>query len=491
MTLASQLMNSNRRAKRPTAACIIVLLAASFVATGSEDALLTFACGAGLALTIGLLWRLGEPPVLLLPVGIQLVQVVTPLYYANLLGVPVQEVVSLNLGDPAAATWLGLAAIVSLAVGMWCGQLSKRESDASIPEEEYLAWSPRAAFMFCMATIGLAAMFDVLSGFFEGLRQPLLAAAGIQWLGVFLLAGVCMAQWRGFGYLLTATFLEVLKGFSGYFSDFRMVFFVLIVATFSGRSKLLSRRTFVAMGVGIALLMLGAWWSAIKRDYRHYLDQGSNQQVVLVPIEDRFAFLMNKLSEVDNDTMLRGFRLLARRVGYVDYLAATMRHIPANMPFQEGAQIGATVLNVLEPRLLFPDKPPLPSDTKILEKYTGLHFGKSSGPGSSVSIGYVAELYVDFGVPGAVVGTFIMGLLAGRAFKFVISSGSMPISINYGLALTLAMTMTQFDEALIKIVGSFVTALATVLVLRRFLLPYLLAFLGLPVQRSVLAHAAE
>ena len=51
-------MNSNRRAKRPIVACIFVLFAASFIATGSEDALLTLACGAGLALTIGLLWRL-------------------------------------------------------------------------------------------------------------------------------------------------------------------------------------------------------------------------------------------------------------------------------------------------------------------------------------------------------------------------------------------------------------------------------------------------
>jgi hypothetical protein len=444
------------------------------------------ACGIGLALTIGLLWRQNEPPVLLLPVGIQLTQVVTPLFYANLLGTPVRGV-SLHIGDLTEATWFGLAAIVSLAVGMWCGQLGRRDSTTPISEQEFLLWSPRGAFMFCFATIGLGAVFDELSGYFEGLRQPLLAAAGIQWLGLFLLAGVCMAQWRGFGYLLTAACLEVVKGFTGYFSDFRLVFFVLIVATFAGGFKPL-RKAFMAMGIGTALLLSGAWWSAIKTEYRNYLDQGSSRQVVLVPIEDRIAFLMNKLSEVDGQTMFRGFDLLARRIGYVDFLAATMRHIPANMPFQEGAQIGATVMNVLEPRLLFPDKPPLTSDTEILEKYTGIHFGRSSSAGSSVSLGYVAELYGDFGMLGAVVGTFIMGLLAGRTFRFVISSGSMPVSINYGLAVMLAMTMTQFDEALIKIIGSFLTVLVIILVLRRFLLSHLLTFLGLPDQRRVLAH---
>lgn len=179
MALASQLMNSNSFAKRPVVVCIVVLFVASFSATGSEDALLTVSCGIGLALAIGLLWRLDEPPVLLLPLGVQFAQVVTPLFYANLLGLPVQDVSSVSLGDVAEATWLGLAAMVSLAVGMWCGQLNTRVSGASVTQQEFLVWPPRAVFKFCIATIVLASVFNVLSGYFEGLRQPLLAAAGI------------------------------------------------------------------------------------------------------------------------------------------------------------------------------------------------------------------------------------------------------------------------------------------------------------------------
>jgi hypothetical protein len=87
------------------------------------------------------------------------------------------------------------------------------------------------------------------------------------------------------------------------------------------------------------------------------------------------------------------------------------------------------------------------------------------------------------------IGTFVMGVLVGRAFRFVVSSQSLPKVVNYGLAMIMAMTLTQFDESLIKIVGSFTTALAAVLVLRRFLLPHLLAFLGLRSQPK-LAHAA-
>src|SRR5262249_17935251 len=134
---------------------------------------------------------------------------------------------------------------------------------------------------------------------------------------------------------------------------------------------------------GVVLLM-GIWWSAIKNDYRALLDQGTGQQVVLVSFENRIEFLLNKLVEFDGEMFDDGFKRLVRRMGYIDFLAATMSNVPTNLPFQEGRQIGDTIINVLQPRLLFPDKPPLPSDTEVLQKYTGFYFGGSTSIGTSV-----------------------------------------------------------------------------------------------------------
>ena len=50
------------------------------------------------------------------------------------------------------------------------------------------------------------------------------------------------------------------------------------------------------------------------------------------------------------------------------------------------------------------------------------------------------------------------------------------------------MTAVQFDEALLKMIGGFVTTLAAILVLRRFLLPQLLTMLGLSNQRKALGE---
>src|SRR5205823_234693 len=121
--------------------------------------------------------------------------------------------------------------------------------------------------------------------------------------------------------------------------------------------------------LGAVLIALGAFWSAIKTDYRGYISEGSREQIVVVPVEDRLSFVRDKMLEVDWNTMSVGLDRLLKRWGYVDFLAATMRNVPARLPFQEGAQIGATIKHVLQPRLFFPDKPPLPSDTDVLSKY--------------------------------------------------------------------------------------------------------------------------
>src|SRR3954449_9799795 len=94
-------------------ASIVVFVTVAFGGMGGEQFVLTLACGAAMALTITLLWRPGEPPILLLPAGIQLAQVVTPTLYANALGLPIQAV-SMGLGDVTAATSLALVAMVSL-----------------------------------------------------------------------------------------------------------------------------------------------------------------------------------------------------------------------------------------------------------------------------------------------------------------------------------------------------------------------------------------
>ena len=460
----------------PVAVCIFILVVVSITALGGEAPALTFASGVVLALTVGLLWRWGEPPALLLAVVLQFSQVTMPLLYANLLGVPIQG--GLRGVDVNSAIWFGLSAMLVLAVGMRCADLGGAARSPALLQRDAKVWSPKTAFLFCIGTMVLGAVFNLFGEFVESLKQPFLAASRVQWIGVFVLTCVCITHRSGYKYLLLIVCAEVISGFSGYFGDFKEVFFIVLLGLFATIDKMNVRTIVIGVVVCTVVMILGVFWSAVKDDYRSFISLGSRDQVVLVPVEDRLAYLTNKVLTIDTVAMGEGLEKLVKRWAYVDFLAATMRNVPSRVPFQDGAQIGGTIMHVIQPRFLFPDKPPLPSDTEVTQKYTGFVWGRSTSESTSISLGYLAELYVDFGIEGALVAMLIFGFIVGRLFRVVSLSGSLPVTVQFGLGIMLVMPLMQFEHALIKMVGAFLTTVICIFPLRRFVLPFLLDFVG-------------
>jgi hypothetical protein len=85
---------------------------------------------------------------------------------------------------------------------------------------------------------------------------------------------------------------------------------------------------------------------------------------------------------------------------------------------------------------------------------------------------------VDFGIEGALVAMLIFGFIVGRLFRVVSLSGSLPVTVQFGLGIMLVMPLMQFEHALIKMVGAFLTTVICIFPLRRFVLPFLLDFIG-------------
>ncbi|MGO8776957.1 MAG: hypothetical protein ACLQHT_21995, partial [Terracidiphilus sp.] len=88
--------------------------------------------------------------------------------------------------------------------------------------------------------------------------------------------------------------------------------------------------------------------------------------------------------------------LAAQRIqqGQVDYL--------------EGYSIWEGVLSLV-PRALWPEKPVVAGSPKIVANMTGLRLS----PGTSFGVGNVMEFQINFGIPGVVIGFFVLGWLIG------------------------------------------------------------------------------
>ena len=66
-------------------------------------------------------------------------------------------------------------------------------------------------------------------------------------------------------------------------------------------------------------------------------------------------------------------------------------------------------LLALVPRILWPDKPVFAGSPQIVSKMTGLHLSHTT----SFGVGNVMEFQINFGIPGVVIGFFVLGWLIG------------------------------------------------------------------------------
>lgn len=115
------------------------------------------------------------------------------------------------------------------------------------------------------------------------------------------------------------------------------------------------------------------------------------------------------------EDFLQGFDILVKRHGYIEFLGLTMDYVPDPMPHENGALTFAVLRHISMPRFIFRGKAPLPSDTEITARYTGL--GSIGNQNTSISIGHLGELYIDFGRIGGVLAMMIIGLLTGRVYS--------------------------------------------------------------------------
>jgi hypothetical protein len=217
-------------------------------------------------------------------------------------------------------------------------------------------------------------------------------------------------------------------------------------------------------------------------DYRAFLNQGSDAQEVVVPLEDRIAFLADRVSTADVDTLTDGFDKLVRRMSYVEFFGATLHLVPAGRPHENGAMTMAAVSHILLPRLFVSDKAPLPQDTAVTIAYTGLPIMNRSGV--SISIGYPGEFYIDFGVLGMMVCMAVLGFLYGKANKYIQRYFSSAL-LGYGATITLLMPGFLFETSLPKTLGAVCTSFVILLLMSKVVLPFALNALAWKERKTI------
>lgn len=410
-----------------------------------------------------LTWRVGEPPVLTFILGFQWLQAALLTVQATVSDTSLTSLASFGCADVENATLYSLLGVAAVTVGARVTLGQQKSQTPSPPPIN------RALHLYglCLA-IGL--LFERLA--IGGLRQPMLALANVHWAGFYLFAWAVFRTRRQYQWLVLATLLEFAMGLSGYFSSFKTPLFVLVIAAVSANVRLRFSSA-LALSLLLALtVFVGVLWESVKVPYRSYVNQGGGQQVVLVSYGESVAYLGGLVSDIKYDQLSTAVESLVHRIAYVDIFGCVITNVPAHINYQEGALWGRALVHIAVPRLLYPDKPVLLSDSELTNQYSGLIFTSDEG-GTSVSMGYVAESYIDFGPLGMWVPLLFLGCIFGYGYRYCVEHPA--ALVGQAAAVGLLINFYALEINNIKLLGALVTVMV--------MMALLLHFAGMKIER--------
>jgi hypothetical protein len=466
---------SMARKSRPA---FIVPLALALLFTfgiGPNFELVVLAC---VVLIVGahLLWRPGEAQIMLFIFAYQWLQVTMTLFFANIRGVPVSELI---FGYPAMdqAALLVITSLLVLAIGMRLGAGAQRpyhlaRARAAIVRVPPGRWLYLHILMWAVSTVSL-----LLAAAVPGLSQPLIAMAGFKWATFTILTIATFARSDASRTAWLVVFgIEFLSSIGGYFSSFKFVFVFTLIAI-----SAVGVRVSIGQVVGGALttmmmVTLGLYWTAIKDDYRYFLSGGQQAQVVTVSTVQAMSKIVDLAADVDGPALSNAAEGLANRFAEIDMFSAVLLYVPAVVPHEWGSLWWDAVTRPFMPRILFPDKAII-DESELSQRYTGMRLAGME-QGTQISIGYIAESYVDFSEFGMWGALLIFGYFLGRIYRWCIEHPNGHGILGFGIACATLMQLQSVGFSSAKLVGGILTSVIVAAIALRFVptfLPWLRA----------------
>jgi hypothetical protein len=374
------------------------------------------------------------------------------------------------------AYWYMLASVLVLALCMRM-TLGRLPPPTAKDRTAHARWQPRDLVMLYSGTLVLSVLVR-LSGLATGaLEQPMSALLYVKTLVLFLLFVNVLTTKQGGGFLLVAILIETVTGFTGILSDFKAVFIFLALAAVAVRIRLTLGMGISAIVWGVVLVTLALFWTSVKMEYRAIATGTDDSQAVTASLGDRLGYLGNRALSPGEIDWNRASYLLLIRFAYVDIFGSVITVQEVSRDQSVMRQWSDALAHVLQPRFLFPNKAPL-SDSEVYVRLAKGDPTEEVRAGTSISVGYMAENFVDLGFPGMLAGIAAIGLMAGCVYRYFMTR-KIPIMVREGTVLVLVYSLGRdgVEISLPKIFGALIMSAGVYAIMVRFAYPRVLAWL--------------
>lgn len=238
--------------------------------------------------------------------------------------------------------------------------------------------------------------------------------------------------------------VDFLLSFASFFSDFKEYIFMVAIGYLTLYPKLKASTVMKILPAGILLFVFLSFWSFVKGDYREYLNQGSGAQVVRVSNTDALKYIFSQFTDFNTDALRLGGEKLLSRIQYMERYSEVYNRVPRVIEHRDGQNLEATLKFILVPRFIDPDKG-IKDASSHTSYYTGKAF-RSAAQGTSISMGYFCDLYIDYGLYFMFLPLIIFAAIIGYFVQYILSQRKYNILFSYSLLIGVFLSFGTFES---------------------------------------------
>jgi hypothetical protein len=351
------------------------------------------------------------PPVLALALTFQWAQVTSGVFYYGITGRALDTVV---LSDYRTMVLIGMGCVFSLFLGLKLALLRRgRPPGRILPAQAFTVQGLYVTYGLLLGAMGL---IHTAAWQLSALTQGILALGFLRLVALYLILRRLTApriRWQPILILLS---IEMLLGFTSFFASFREPLMLLALVFLERFNPRRIRHWLLIAGSAALIFFFGLLWLSIRSTYRSAFEMDAFAESRTARLE-KVASLSRGWLDSSLGQVMKDLDYFVDRLWAVYYPGLAVSRVPSVLPHENGRILWGAVRHVLMPRLFFPNKAVLPSDSEMVRKYSGIWVAGAE-ENTSIAFGYAAESYIDFGLPWMFLPILIYAFLMGRAYVF-------------------------------------------------------------------------
>ncbi len=426
----------------------------------------------------GLTWKQDQVPVLFFFVTYQWLEASIAIIQANISGTPISETSNFPAAIGSASAMV-LISLLAMSIGFRVTTKNIMHDIGLLKRSQLLSMSVKKWFWIYAAAFVAAIFLQVLAQTISPLRQPLLALSNFRWAFFLIFTMAVFVRGSGNRALWLSVFIfEFTYSLGGYFSSFKWVFIFAFIGILGAGAKLRGRALVATSLIFSIALLAGITWTAIKVDYRIFVNGGSQSQSVHVAKSEQLGKMFSLISSLRGVDIAIAIENLSNRITYVQYFGAAIEYVPSNTSHTYGSIWADGLTRPFMPRVFFPQKAII-DESNHTNKYTGLSVA-GMDRGTQISIGYFGDAYIDFGKFGMVLTFFLFGVLIGKIYSALLHARQTRGVFGMGLSGAILIPIAHIGMSAPKLLGALAAALIAVWIFNRAIAPYLWRYSKLP-----------